>query len=322
MTNPTAKPPSRIHQALRLRALVLLAIVLNTAVAMAVARLHWAAELFTHFVAFYFLGACLATLMLLWMRERRWGGLTAAIALVYGVLLLPYIPIRWNDSSETRNLRIMSANVLTENHDYNRFLDSVRRVNPDIIAMQEVNESWVKQLVALESEYPYSKKSPRSDSFGIALYSRLPFEHLAIDYIQPYNLDSITASLRINETIVHLRVAHTLPPGNRDYASGRNAQLAFIAAWARERTSCIVVGDLNTTMWSPYYRDFIRQSRLINTRNGRGILGTWPSWLGPLALPLDHILVSESIGTISCAHAPRTGSDHVPLVADLRVKLQ
>jgi endonuclease/exonuclease/phosphatase (EEP) superfamily protein YafD len=90
------------------------------------------------------------------------------------------------------------------------------------------------------------------------------------------------------------------------------------------------MGDLNITMWSPYYRRFVSKTGLWNTRQGSGILPTWRpvkirfwrlpsalSWL--LALPIDHCLVSPAIAVPQIRPGPDVGSDHLPLIVDLRL---
>jgi len=81
------------------------------------------------------------------------------------------------------------------------------------------------------------------------------------------------------------------------------------------------MGDLNATPWSPYYRQLLKGSGLRNTRQGFGILPTWPSWslLDGLRIPIDHCLVSSTIEVIDIKTAQIKGSDHLSLVIDIAV---
>jgi endonuclease/exonuclease/phosphatase (EEP) superfamily protein YafD len=86
-------------------------------------------------------------------------------------------------------------------------------------------------------------------------------------------------------------------------------------------TPKILVGDLNTSLWSPYYAHLIRQTGLDNARRGFGLLPTWPAYMPwPfLMIPIDHCLVSPDIGVIKMRTGRNIGSDHLPIVVDMVV---
>lgn len=87
----------------------------------------------------------------------------------------------------------------------------------------------------------------------------------------------------------------------------------------QQKDLVIIAGDLNTTMWSPYYKRLARDSGLANARKGFGILATWPSFYPFLRIPIDHYLVSPEVRVVDLRMGPKFGSDHRPLVADLFV---
>jgi len=111
-----------------------------------------------------------------------------------------------------------------------------------------------------------------------------------------------------------------LPPGSAEYARLRNEQLHTVAAQVKASyRPVILIGDLNGTPWSPYFRDFLRASGLRNTSQGRGVQGSWPAGLPAGRIPLDHCLVSPEIRVIDRQVGPQVGSDHLPLLVDLEV---
>jgi len=89
----------------------------------------------------------------------------------------------------------------------------------------------------------------------------------------------------------------------------------------------ILAGDLNMSMWSPYYRRLINKTGLHNTRKGFGILPSWripktykqiPNWLAFfLRIPIDHCLVSRGFEVRNTSIEIETGSDHLPLIVNL-----
>ncbi|NEO61878.1 MAG: hypothetical protein F6J98_16150 [Moorea sp. SIO4G2] len=84
----------------------------------------------------------------------------------------------------------------------------------------------------------------------------------------------------------------------------------------------VLIGDLNVTMWSPYYKSLIESSGLHDARAGFGILPTL-SQFSPanpwLAIPVDHCLVSRDVKVIKMRTGPDLGSDHLPVITDILI---
>jgi endonuclease/exonuclease/phosphatase (EEP) superfamily protein YafD len=61
--------------------------------------------------------------------------------------------------------------------------------------------------------------------------------------------------------------------------------------------------------------------KLKNARDGRGILGSWPvaTRLPLLRIPIDHMLVSETLGIEDFRLAPDIGSDHMAIVSVIKL---
>ena len=78
------------------------------------------------------------------------------------------------------------------------------------------------------------------------------------------------------------------------------------------------MGDLNITMWSPNYQEFVDRAELKNTRQGHGILPSWPTQFPVLSIPIDHVLVSSEIQVRDTRIGRNVGSDHLPIIVDLR----
>jgi endonuclease/exonuclease/phosphatase (EEP) superfamily protein YafD len=114
-------------------------------------------------------------------------------------------------------------------------------------------------------------------------------------------------------------LAHVLAPTGPGRAALRNRQLGKIAKRLREDTSAerILVGDLNSTPWSPYYSDLVSVAALKNAAHGFGYHATWPATLRLFGIPIDHCLVSGGLRVRSFRTGRDFGSDHLPLIVDL-----
>ena len=104
-------------------------------------------------------------------------------------------------------------------------------------------------------------------------------------------------------------------PLGRDNFGARNVQLhSVIELVAQASGEVLLLGDLNASVWGRHYRHFEDATGLRNARRGKGILPTWPTFMPPAMIPIDHVLVSSRIGIADIKTGPRIGSDHLPLI--------
>ncbi|MBI1319445.1 MAG: hypothetical protein GC168_10935 [Candidatus Hydrogenedens sp.] len=285
------------------------------------ARYRWYFELAPNFQLVYFGLALFALALLSLTRSRRGVVLALMFAAFHGWQIAPYVPWSGAAHADTDRVRVMLANVLTINQDYEAFREEVERHQPDILCVQEVGAGWKAVLEGLRETYPYQRMEAREDNFGIALASRWPLHDVAFKELGGVTVPAILATVETPRGPLRLLDLHTIPPMFKHMAAGRNRQLAEAAQIARDaQTPFALVGDLNMTPWSPYFSDLIERSGLVNTRLGRGPMPTWPvSALHPVLLPIDHVLVSNDINMLGLHRGGRTGSDHLPVIADLQL---
>jgi endonuclease/exonuclease/phosphatase (EEP) superfamily protein YafD len=81
----------------------------------------------------------------------------------------------------------------------------------------------------------------------------------------------------------------------------------------------IAAGDFNATAWSPHFQDLVAAGGLRNAIQGHGYVATWPTWFWPALIPIDHVLVKGPLAATPLRRGPGIGSDHYPLIADLRL---
>jgi endonuclease/exonuclease/phosphatase (EEP) superfamily protein YafD len=280
---------------------------------------YWFAELLTHFRVQGSLAGLLLVALCGWMGMPRRSLLAAGLTAVHLTALAPYLA---TESAPTAgaaaSVRLMQVNVLTSNRRHREVLDLVRAEQPDILALLEVNERWLDALSPLHGRYPHRISRPQDDNFGIALFSRFPLDELKLRRLGHDRVQMITGRFSLGGIPVALAVVHMLPPATPGGAAVRNAQLDEVAGWVRTRDrEVILLGDLNTSPWSPVYRRFEASSGLHNASHGFGLTGTWPAGFRPLRIPLDHYLLSDGLRTVSFGVGPRVGSDHLPVFAEV-----
>ena len=310
--------------------LVLVAVMVAT-VAAWLGTFSWVFELFTPWRFQYGIGAgiCVAALLL---RRASTGWTVAGIVvfIVHAWVIVPwYLPAERPvkpGAIAGPQLRILVSNVYTANPYRAALLTLIEREQPDIVALMEVDNAWVASLEPFLAGYPYHLLEPRSDNFGIALFSRVPLIDPRIVQIGPTPVPTILTRLDLtgqeHDSPTTLMLTHTLPPVRPRNFAERNAQLFAVGEALAERREAgdavILLGDLNATMWSPFYTAMRDRTKLRNARRGFGIAGTWPAdrpaWM---RIPIDHALVSEQFAVAEFRVLEDIGSDHRPLLVTL-----
>ncbi|HVR35795.1 MAG TPA: endonuclease/exonuclease/phosphatase family protein [Methylomirabilota bacterium] len=281
----------------------------------------WLFELTAHFRVQYAASFALLMLTLACLRRRMAALCCGAGMLVNLAIVLPlYFGGNATAPVDASRLRLMVVNVNSSNPS----ADSVRALidarAPALVLFMEVNDRWMELLSPLHDHYPHRIRAPREDNFGIALFSRLPLEGTRVISPGDAGVPSIRTQVRVAGTEMLLLGTHPLPPGSAEYARLRNGQLKAVAELMRDAPRpAVLIGDLNTTPWSPHFRQLIETGGLVNSAQGHGIQPTWPAGFWPARIPIDHVLVSPDIAVLDREVGDPIGSDHLPLIVELGI---
>lgn len=241
--------------------------------------------------------------------------------LLNGFAIAPYLVASDSAVEVSRNhLRVMVANVNRSNVSYSKVRDVFREESPDILLVLELTQIWDRELEQMADAYPYRLISPSADNFGIGLYSRYELLEPSVRNFPEHLPVSITTTIRLAGRNISFIGTHPVPPIDTEFFKQRNLQLDLLAEYAgAEADPLILLGDLNTTMWSAAYRRFVAGSRLLNARYFAGLLPTWPAQFPVLMIPIDHCLVSKEWRVIEGHTVKIPGSDHRALVVELEI---
>ena len=225
---------------------------------------------------------------------------------------------------EANRITLVMSNVEMENEEHGRFLDMVRRENPDILLAVEVNDRWMKAIdAALSKQYEFSVKQPLENWYGMVMFSHLELMDPRVEYLVQDDIPSIRTRVKLRSGVeVHLRGIHPRPPEPlRDQSSApRDAELVVVGRQIEkgEKVPSIVAGDLNDVAWSPTSQLFVRLSGLLDPRAGRGFYNSFNA-RNPLArYPLDHVFHSNHFKLVTLKRLPAIGSDHFPILVTLQ----
>lgn len=277
-------------------------------------------ELSSHFKLQYLLVGFSTFIFFALVRSKKIWLLVSAFCIIINLAeIVPwYFPApALAGATPGQNLRILHSNVLRSNRRYSEVISLVKAEQPDIAVFVEVNTSWAKELSVLSEIFPYYSQQQESEAFGSAIYSKLPLENASVKAFSKQR-KSLLVDVKFQGKIISLILVHPTVPIKPQSFIDRNKQLAAIGEYAAQvKNPLIVVGDFNTTMWSPFYKNMVKTGNLRNARSGFGILPTWPTFLPLAYIPIDHFLVSKEIGVLKIRTGRNVGSDHLPLITDL-----
>jgi len=287
------------------------------------ARAWWIFELASHFPVQYLVILLTCSLIYLARAKYTTAVTVAVFAFINLYLVVPFdaevhakAPSTFHESKKFRALLI---NVNHGNQNYKKVREFIRLTDADFIVLLEVNEQWLEELQPLETAYPYRRGISLED-YGIGLFSRIPFEGAEIKIIGKVGNLSVIARFNNNGQRFTLIGTHPEPPVRPAEAFRRNQQISALARYVSSlRDPVILLGDLNTTPWSPYFRDLLVKSGLRDTRAGYGLQPTWPTMFPPLWIPIDHFLISSDVVLHARMIGPNIGSDHYPVLVDFSV---
>lgn len=280
-------------------------------------------ELTTNFKFQYLIISICAVILFLFLRKRIWLVVNLFCVLINLYAILPwYLPqYKVEAKSSEQRLRLFLSNVRISNQQYAKVIDLVKEEKPDIAVFLEIDESWSKQLKALQTTLPFSFERQRTLGTRIIIYSKFTLKNPNIIDFGNQKINSLTANITFENQVISLIATHLSTPKTATSFQQRNRHLEAMGYYvARVKNPVVVLGDLNTTMWSPYYQSFIQTSKLYNARRGFGILPTWPTYLPLLYIPIDHCLLTSDIKVKNIRVGKNIGSDHLPLITDIAIR--
>jgi endonuclease/exonuclease/phosphatase (EEP) superfamily protein YafD len=288
------------------------------------ARLWWALDLFSHFRLQYLIAAGTLCALALAVRAYPVAAVLAVVALMHGWAIRDL----WLGAGAAAApggvpLRIVSANVWAANATPGAIPALVRNSDADLVVLVDAKRRrWGKALSEIAALYPYRAPQALREGAPVILFSRFPIVREKVVRPprgqRPYLLVELAVD---GQPLMVVGVHPSSPsPGRPGHSRQRNHELDHIAAMVGDADQpMIVAGDFNTTPWSPHFQDLITAGGLRNASDGHGYIATWPEWFWPALIPIDHVLLKGRLAVTTIRRGPAIGSDHYPLLADLRL---
>lgn len=279
----------------------------------------WLGEIATSFRAYTFLP--LFVLAVFSCLKRKWWHL-AAVASITIVNLSPMLNLfqKGIEVGQGEDLKVVQVNVEYCNRKFDVLLKWLKQVDPDVIAVEELSHEWD---VALRKQFPNHSAFtiPKENYYGIGIYSKKQLQDArafvppGVKPVEP----AILARVPCKGGLLNLASVHVFAPHLPDDFRRRNMQMRSIAEEVGSHTSStVLLGDLNSVPWSNEMVRFKKVTNLRDSRIGFGLVNTclvkhlfW--------VPIDYCLVSPGIRVQKLTTGPSFGSDHLPVLLELRI---
>jgi endonuclease/exonuclease/phosphatase (EEP) superfamily protein YafD len=268
--------------------------------------LWWPLEAWSAWSVHVTLFALLGALAVFAAGRKRLGQAAILGCLVQVVALISTAPRPQDPGDRPHALSVVAWNAQFGRTGFDAALAGLMAQDADVIVVTELDAPAHRGLDGLRGAYPHTLLSPSVGPEGVGLWSKAPLVDARV--VQPsgdWPRDALVAQVSgVTVAAVHLQA-----PRSARHAAARSDQVDWLVGLTGPR---VVVGDLNSAPWM-HASGRLRRSGL---RAGGTFKATWPVALGPLGLPLDHVLGSDALMTQGVQVLESWGSDHRAVRAD------
>lgn len=155
-----------------------------------------------------------------------------------------------------------------------------------------------------------SHQTTRPAFVRTVVLSRRPIEHVRHPADSDFGPSAVELTIT-GRAPVSVVVFGTESPTTPGRTQQRDRVLTAAARWSRSRPARrVVMGDFNTTPWSPPFRQLLHDGRLFSSLNGFGLQVSWPESNILLRIPIDHALLGPGLAATERGTGPAFGSQH------------
>jgi len=215
---------------------------------------------------------------------------------------------------------VVTFNLLYRNERHDEVVAWLRRSQADVVVLVEAGGAWGRRIAEADLPFTVTRVDPdpqRPGDGAVVLTRAVPLDS---EVLRLGSRPAIAVTVPVGRGRVRVLGVHPYAPTTPRGALLQEEEFPAIAAWAREQTDPVVVaGDCNATRWYPPFRALLGAG-LVDSALGQGWQPTWAA--GPLHLPIDQVLHSAELVTLSRTVGSPRGSDHRPVEVVLALRPQ
>lgn len=277
---------------------------------------------------------------------ETWGNLQAHLAVASGLILLATLVVRshgWSviavavlllnvtavavrvapvttcpvmmAATGQQTARILTHNISWRNRDFDAIDRLFAETDADIIVLQEVRQSHALYLEKLRERYPYQVMCDAGDYCGIVILSRHPIEYRETIEDENHIALAMETAVSIDGHELVLVGAHLSRPFRGVGQANQFRSLTRVVAELPPNT--VVAGDFNSAPWSTNMARYAPDAGVCASNAAQS---TWPQWLGPFGIPIDHVFLKSGVQLLSVGAVNGAKSDHKALVATVGLR--
>jgi endonuclease/exonuclease/phosphatase (EEP) superfamily protein YafD len=226
------------------------------------------------------------------------------------------------DAKSTASLRVFYVNANRYNQSRDELLAEVAAAHPDVVVFAEFWIPWRPTMLKspVMAAFPYGTDLQSWTRGDVIVRSRVPIEDLQAHWAGGRVF--IEFNVTFDGRPLHFLGLHSPRPMNMESHDYRGYWKDVLPAIAKRPRPLVVLGDFNSTQHSRIYEQVTALGlRSVHELLGRGFVTTWPNgklWMPPIRI--DHVFISPEVECVRCVEGVGAGSDHRPLILDLRWK--
>ncbi len=259
-----------------------------------------------------------------------------------------FIPKPIVAASGEKTIRIFAGNAWAHNAQPDLLEQRLRESGADVLCLEEIMPDLAATLLPkLRDLYPYEafqkEKNRKGDNFTLSKYPIVSSEYVELKI--PDAASPVRSVINMDGQLITVYTVHLLWPVAKEYVTAlsmdwnmrvvlgfddtlRNQQIDRLLSHLKsEPYPYVVAGDFNTSDFSVTYSKLTAVLHDSFAEGGVGLGGSWPvaharglpPWLPPL-IRIDYIWHNDGLRTIRAWQGAETGSDHLPLIADLALE--
>ncbi len=288
---------------------------------------------FNAFTRYVYLPAYVCLLFAAWQRRWRLALVSSAVVGCHLAWLAPdfvrdgrFDPpassVAVESAGTSPTMRIFFANVREVNEEYPAMLEEITEANPDVIVLLEYGWGWhlTFKTSPVLAPYKYGSGHLQSHIGSVNVFSRLPLKSEMQSWVAGRPMHTIEVEL--GSQALRLIGLHAPRPMNFPQYNYYECWEEMMPLLLSQPGPLVIVGDFNATQHSSVYQQ-LTQHRLRSAHQdrGRGYATTWPNgyYLVP-PIRIDQVFLSPEVECVSIREGIGHGSDHRPLVVDVRIR--
>lgn len=202
-------------------------------------------------------------------------------------------------------------NVKENNRNILSVAEAALKSDADLLSFQELQQRTLLPMDSvLKTAYPYSMQDLSIPGYGMAVYSKYPLIENKV--IIEHDFPLLTGVLQVKGKSMQFISATTSSPKNSKGFNEQIKQFKILSSYADTISiPLLVMGDMNSVPWSVQITNFLKQTKLKDSR--KNLSSTFPA-NSIFQIPIDYIFHSADLNCVNFGTLQQTSSNHLGII--------